>query len=325
MKKSKAFLSLISILACAAVMFSVFSSSSFKNTAAADVKLIGVDGKLKAFGEKLIEAIYETEKADYSENQNINPRIDEQELVYLGGYPVGLKLYADGVVIVGTEAVDTEQGNINPAEKAGLKVGDVIKTINGIKVDSNYMVSDFIEHSNGQELEIEVAREDESLTVVFSGAFSVSEQKYKAGLWIRDSSAGIGTVTFCTQNGCFASLGHAVCDIDTKMVLPVLSGECTDVNITGIIKGNSGKTGEMCGILEGKGTGQVLYNGDLGVYGKFNYANVTQLYPIAEANEIETGEAKIYTTLEDGIIEEYDIKILRIDRNVYSFFDLKGE
>ena len=309
MKKSKTVLSLFSILLCASLMFGVFTSSAFKDTAAADVKLQGVSGKLYRFGEDILQAIYD--KEDKSQVEKNHEKINEK--VILGGFPVGLKLYADGVIVVGTEPVDTSTGDVNTAEKAGLLIGDVIKKVNGIKVTTNAEVSQHIEKSNGNELEFEIMRGKELLKVNFCAAFSVSEGKYKAGLWIRDSSAGIGTVTFCTQNGLFASLGHAVCDIDTKEVLPIAQGECTSVNLTGFIKGGSGVTGELCGILESDSLGVVYDNGDIGVYGEYNTLPEGNLIEIANSSEVKTGEASIFTTLENGAVTEYKIDIVSID------------
>ncbi len=309
MKKSKTILSLFSLLLCASLMFGVFTSSAFKDTAVADVKLQGVSGKLYRLGEDILDAIYD--KNENKTNENDNKTINEK--VLLGGYPVGLKLYADGVIVVGTEAVDTSTGDVNTAEKAGLIIGDVIKKVNGIKVTTNGEVSQHIEKSNGNQLEFEIMRGKQLMKVNFCAEFSVSEGKYKAGLWIRDSSAGIGTVTFCTQNGLFASLGHAVCDIDTKEVLPISQGECTNVNLTGFIKGGSGVTGELCGILEGDSTGTIYDNGDIGVYGEFNALPKANLIEIANTDEVETGEASIFTTLENGAVTEYEIEIVNID------------
>lgn len=312
MKKRKIFLSLFSILLCATLMFTVFSSSSFKSSAAADVKLNGVNGKLRKFGESLIEALYDGNKASQSENDSA---VTSGETVRLGGYPVGLKLYADGVVVVGTEAVDTADGNVDTAQKAGLRVGDIIKKIDGARVNTNSEVSDYIEKSSGKVLDFEIERDGEVLNILFKGAFSVSENRYKAGIWIRDSSAGIGTVSFCTRDGLFASLGHAVCDVDTKKVLPISQGECAKVNITGIVKGTGTTAGEMCGYLESESNGEVYFNGDLGVYGKFDTLPDTAEYTIARKNEVTTGEASIFTTLDDNVTAEYKIEIIGVDES----------
>ncbi len=312
MKKSRALLSFFSILTSSVLMFTVFSSSAFRNTTAADVKLSGVSGKLYELGESILGAIKDEGNAEPMQprTENIN-----QTKVRLGGYPVGLKLYADGVVIVGTESVDTSVGEVNPAENAGLKTSDIIKKVNGNTVKTNFEVSSYIENSNGGELIFEVLRDEDILNITFKSAFSVSENKYKAGLWIRDSSAGIGTVTFCTEEGYFASLGHAVCDIDTKKVLPISQGECTNVNLTGFVKGNSGTTGELCGFLDNETNGDVYYNGDIGVYGEFNSVPQGESFFIADRSEAQKGEASIYTTLENGILTEYKIEIMGIDMN----------
>ena len=188
---------MLSILLSAALMFSVFSSESFKNDAVADVKLYNVSGKLTEIKEDFLNIFYD-EKDVKREKSEVTEPLPQ---VYVGGYPIGLKLYADGVVIVGTEAVDTENGLVNTAERAGLKLGDIIKKVNGTEVKSNLQVSSIIEKSAGQELIFETERNGKIFEVSFKAEFSQSEQKYKAGIWIRDSSAGIGTVTFCTKQG----------------------------------------------------------------------------------------------------------------------------
>ncbi len=303
---------MISIVLSAILMFSVFSSEIFKNDAVADVKLNNVSGRIQEFKDDFLNIFNNDEKI-------IEPKIDDLPQlpqVYLGGYPIGLKLYADGVVIVGTEAVDTEKGMVNTAEKAGLKLGDIIKKVNGIEVKSNSQVSEIIEKSAGETLLFEAERKGRFFQVSFNAEFSVSEQKYKAGIWIRDSSAGIGTVTFCMQDGTFASLGHAVCDIDTKSTIPISQGECTDAKITGFVKGQNGSAGELCGYLENKKTGVIYSNDSLGVYGCFDFVPQNQtLYQIAHNDEVQTGEAEIITTVENGITEKYSIIIERIDKN----------
>ncbi len=310
MKKSKVFLSMLSIILSAVLMFSVFSSGIFKNDATADVKLYNVSGKLTEIKDGLLN-IFNDNDDENSEKREIQKPLPQ---VYVGGYPIGLKLYADGVVIVGTEAVDTENGFVNTAENAGLKLGDIIKKVNGTEVKSNSQVSAIIEKSAGQELIFVAERNGKTFEVSFKSEFSKSEQKYKAGIWIRDSSAGIGTVTFCTTDGGFASLGHAVCDIDTKSSIPISQGECTEAKLTGFIKGQNGSAGELCGYLDNKRTGIIFSNDSLGVYGVFDSLPENKtLYEIANSQEIKIGEAEIVTTIENGITESYSIIIEKID------------
>ncbi len=308
MNKSKLFKSFFSFILSGIFMFTVFSSYTYKQPAAADVKIDGVKGKIYEFGETIIDK--------FGNNSSIEKKSNiVNEKVYLGGFPVGLKLYADGVVVVDTESVDTPQGLVNTAGRAGIKVGDVIKKVNGKKVNSNFEVSQVIENSNGEEILFEVLRDEEYLSISFKTAYSQSECKYKAGIWIRDSSAGIGTVTFVTEDGYFSSLGHAVCDIDTKSVIPISQGDTTNVTIVDIKKGSSGMAGELCGYLEANKTGDVIYNGDLGVYGKFNTLPSTEIYEIASPQEVQKGSAEIYTTLENGIIEKYTVNVTDIIKN----------
>ncbi len=309
MIKRKAFLSLISIILSGVFIFSVFSSNLFEDTAQADVRLDNVSGKIYDFTDKIINSLYDNSQDETPKGKAVN------QSVYLGGYPIGLKLYADGVVVVGTEAVDTPEGLINPAELSGIKVGDVIKKIDGKKVLSNNEVSNLIEQSNGEQMHFFVERNGEYLNLTFSSRYSESEKKYKAGIWIRDSSAGIGTVTFCTQDGFYASLGHPVCDIDTNQVIPISQGECTDVNLTGFKKGTSGSAGELSGFLKETSTGDVFYNGEIGVYGKFSIIPRTTLYPLASRDEVKTGKASVFTSLENDDLVEFEIEIIKIDND----------
>ncbi len=306
MKKSKILYGLCSLMLSAVLMLTVFTSPSFGDTAFADVKIEGVSGQLGVIRDRLLHHFTE-ESTEGSSNDAL------LEQVYAGGFPVGLKLYADGVVIVGTEPVDTENGYINTADKAGLEVGDIIKYVNGEKVVTNSRVSQIIEESYGDIIELQVLRGGEILTFSFNSEYSISEGKFKAGIWVRDSSAGIGTVTFCTRDGLFASLGHAVCDIDTKDVVPISQGECTEVSITGFTKGVTGKAGELCGVLESERTGDVYSNGESGVYGKFDDLPETQMFHIAPKEYVKTGEAYIYTTLENNITEKYTVNIVSIN------------
>ena len=304
MKKSKVILSFLSFVLTSLLLVFVLSSENFIGEETVNISINGVSRSIQNFGNNILSFF------DNNKENNVNPRVtNTNELVYIGGYPIGLKLYADGVVIVGTEAVDTENGNVNTAEKAGLKIGDVIKRINGKTVKMNTEVSQAVESSNGEVLTFTVERNGETFAVSFETAYSVSEGKYKAGLWIRDSSAGIGTVTFATQDGYFASLGHAVCDIDTKTCIPISSGECTIANITGFIKGVQGSAGELCGYLENETIGKVYSNCDIGVYGEFDSIPQGQLYPIANENEITQGKATVITTCSSGDTAEYEIEI----------------
>jgi len=275
----------------------------------------GVKDKITDFSFSFIESYFKNENKDYSTNNSVTKNQNNAETsVYLGGFPIGIKLYCDGVVVVDTQNVETSGAVLNPAQKAGILKGDIIKSIDGVKVTTNSEVSEIIEESNGRELKMQILRNGEIKNVVFSSVYSSVSGGYKAGLWIRDSSAGIGTVTFYTQKGEFASLGHAVCDVDTGELLPISTGETTDAKITGCYKGKSGTAGELCGILESKSTGRIMVNKSIGIYGVFNEVDTTKtLYPLCRKNEVKMGAAQIVTTVEDGKQEAFNIEIERID------------
>ena len=272
-------------------------------------------GKITDLGSAFFKSYFGLSEYESSQNNSATKNENNTETnVYLGGFPIGIKLYCDGVIIVDTQDVAVSGGYENPAQKAGLLKGDIIKSVNGKKVSRNSEVSELIEESNGKQIKMQILRNGELKNIVFSSVYSTVSGQYKAGLWIRDSSAGIGTVTFYTEDGEFASLGHAVCDVDTGEMLPIESGETTNAKITGFYKGKVGTAGELCGILETKTTGEIMVNDGIGIYGVFDSVDTTRtLYPLAQKNEVKTGSAQIVTTIENGNEQTFNIEIERID------------
>lgn len=314
MKKTvaKSFVSIFSMLFLLAVIVNgnVITEAVTSNANKTDIK-----DKLTDFGTSFIKNYFYSENTESDiNNSSVKIQNNTNQSVYLGGFPIGIKLYCDGVIIVDTQDVETSGNYENPAQKAGLLKGDIIKSIDGVKVTRNSEVSKIIEDSNGRQLKMEILRKGEIKNVVFSSVYSSVSGQYKAGLWIRDSSAGIGTVTFYTEDGEFASLGHAVCDVDTGEILPIQSGETTDAQITGYYKGKVGTAGELCGLLETKETGKIMVNESYGIYGVFDNVDTTRtLYPLANKNEIKSGAAQIVTTIDNNKQEAFNIQIERID------------
>lgn len=239
----------------------------------------------------------------------------KRKYIVMGGELFGVKLYTDGVVVVDTDSVETENGKENPAEKAGLKVGDVIKLVNDKKITTTKELASEIQSSNGNAMKFIIVRNNKSITIEFKTYKEKSSGKYKAGLWVRDSTAGLGTVTFYdTSNNTFAGLGHGIYDVDTNEIMPMNSGEVFSAYVKGIYKSSAGSVGELCGVITGKSTGELCMNSDLGVYGNMK-TNKASLVPVAVKQEVTTGAAKIYCTLDDGGVKEYDIKIKKIFSN----------
>lgn len=311
----KVFKSFVAIFSSFLILTIVVETGSVSQAVTSSSVETGVKDKITDFSFSFIESYFKNENKDSSTNNSVTKNQNNAETsVYLGGFPIGIKLYCDGVVVVDTQNVETSGAVLNPAQKAGILKGDIIKSIDGVKVTTNSEVSKIIEESNGRELKMQILRNGEIKNVVFSSVYSSVSGGYKAGLWIRDSSAGIGTVTFYTQKGEFASLGHAVCDVDTGELLPISTGETTDAKITGCYKGKSGSAGELCGVLESNSTGKIMVNKTIGIYGVFNEVDTTKsLYPLCRKNEVKMGAAQIVTTVEDGKQEAFNIEIERID------------
>lgn len=240
----------------------------------------------------------------------------KRKYVYLGGGIFGIKLYTKGVIIVGTDVIDTDGGVVSPAEKAGLKIGDIILSVNGQKIESVQSLTEIIQASSGRELEFSVSSDGENKQVVFATVKESSSGKYRAGLWVRDSTAGIGTVTFYNpENGSFGGLGHAIYDTDTQEIMPMLNGEMAEAYISGFYKSSNGSVGELCGVFTGKSLGTLCINGETGIYGFTDSCEQEKLIPVAVKQEVKTGKAQIYCTIDKNGPKYYDVEIIKIYSN----------
>ena len=166
---------------------------------------------------------------------------------------------------------------------------------------------------------LECLRKDQSFECKMSASLSLSDKKYKTGIWVRDSTAGIGTMTYYNpENGTFAGLGHGICDVDTTELMPLLRGTVVDVEITDIIKGRRGLPGELKGSFDTLKRGSLTENTDFGVFGVLDSQPESaygEPVEIAFAKDIHEGKASIYTELDtDTGIEEYEVNISSINR-----------
>ncbi len=230
-----------------------------------------------------------------------------------GGTAFGVKMKTSGVVIVGMN--DIEGYSKNPAYDSGLRIGDVIKEINGKKITVADDITKLIKDSGGNDLLVRYVRngQEESLTV--TPLLDKTDNKFKTGIWVRDSTAGIGTVTFIDpQTGAFGGLGHGICDIDTGILLPIESGELYDVVISGINRGSSGSPGELRGFFLDDKKGTVDSNTECGVFGKMDKLpeEISEPIPIALRNEVVVGKAELICTTAENVSTSYEIEIQKI-------------
>ncbi len=235
----------------------------------------------------------------------------DAKMLIPGGSPVGVKLLTDGVMVVKTaEVID----GVSPASEAGINAGDNIISANGEELNSSARLSEIIENSNGEEITFMVMRNGKSFTAYVTPVYSETDGVYKAGLWIRDSTAGVGTLTFIDpETGIFGALGHPISDSDTMATLPLGSGEIVDVVITGYDKGERGCPGELYGtFVSGLASGTIELNCEQGIFGTVTYPSRQEAIPIAYKAEVKTGPATILTTIDGSTPQEFEVEIERV-------------
>ncbi|MDE7193513.1 MAG: SpoIVB peptidase [Oscillospiraceae bacterium] len=221
------------------------------------------------------------------------------------GTPFGIKMKSDGVIVASV-------AENSPAERCGLKQGDIITAINGITVRTNTEVSDAIALSPS-ECVLLLNRDSSELSLCCSP--TVEDGVPRIGAWVRDSAAGIGTLTFYDpESGHFGGLGHAVSDVTTGDPVPLYSGEITGADIYDVIKGECGTAGELCGImLPNSSEGTIAANTRVGVFGYLDSAVEGEALPIAFRQEVKCGDAVILATINGREPQEYSIKIERVN------------
>ena len=238
--------------------------------------------------------------------------------VYVSGEVFGIKLYTDGVVVVGTQSVDVGDGEkVNPAEESGIKTGDILVSINNIRVFSSTEVTTIFNDNNGKPYTIKLKRDGRYKTFSLTPAYSPREGCYKAGIWVRDSTAGIGTLTFYNENsGVFAALGHQINDVDTNEILPLLEGEAVSADVTKVQQGKTGTTGSLWCDFEEQSIGRLLDNSVCGLYGAYNkISDCAKAYPVSSKQEVRRGRAQIISTVEGKTPRAYNIDITKLSYN----------
>ncbi len=235
---------------------------------------------------------------------------DERRTVRLGGVPFGLTMYTGGVIVVNVREEDD-----SPAYAAGIRENDLILSADGEEVSSNEELKEIVSESGGKDIELSVIRGKSPISVTITPEQD-EDGDYSVGMWVRDSTAGLGTVTYFDESThSFGALGHGICDRDTGMLMPLGSGQVVKAEIDSISKAKKGIAGGLNGIMTDDEIGELTVNSAFGVYGRYTATPEGEEYPCAYDSEIRTGKATVYTTLDDSGIGAYEVEIENLNLN----------
>lgn len=251
--------------------------------------------------------------------KKVNVKVLEDFKIIPGGQSIGVKLNTLGVLVVGHHQIKTAEGKKSPGEIAGVQVGDIIKKINGSTVENMSDVTPFIQDAGktGKPLDLVISRENKEIETKLVPLKDENERAYRIGLYIRDSAAGIGTMTFYDPNSKkYGALGHVISDMDTKKPIVVQDGQVVRSTVTSIEKGSNGNPGEKLARFSSdrQVIGNITRNSPFGIFGKLNEDMSNGLYdepmPIALSNEVKEGPAHILTVVDQDKVEEFDVEIV---------------
>ncbi len=316
---SRLFASFFTLLVCFSAIFGV-ADYAVDDTVSV---FAGNDADIPSF---VSVGEFADEKGDYTvpvsmmgiDLKNISVSVYNEMKLIPGGMPFGIKFTTDGVLVVGIGEVDTEKGFVSPAKDAGIRIRDIIKNAGGKEINSNEEFVEAVENSNGQPIDITVLRDGKELSYKITPVADKNDARYKAGLWVKDSTAGIGTVTFIVpDDNTFGGLGHGVCDTETGVLMPFKKGNVCDVNINGVTKGKIGAPGELRGFFANNETGALYKNTVCGVFGKFTSLpkKAQSPIPIGLKGELREGSAEVICTTAENAPTVYDIEIVKINRD----------
>ena len=242
----------------------------------------------------------------------------ERQMLVPSGRTVGITMDTNGLLVLGTGNVDGETKQNAAPCKGILQAGDKILEANGKFLENKEMLMEMVEKSEGKEVSLLVERNGRERELSVLPVFSEADGSYKIGVWIRDSIQGIGTVTYIDPNsGTFGALGHGVYDADTDMLMDIRDGSLAAAELTGIVKGQKGKAGELTGKIDlQEKVGAVEENTETGIFGAAESVLFEEdALPVAEKSEIRKGKAKVLSDLEGKGICAYEIEIEGFRKN----------
>lgn len=237
-----------------------------------------------------------------------------------GGKTVGVAVSTEGVMVLGTGFVNGEGEHVYEPAKGILKSGDFILKAGDITLNKKEDLMEAVEKNGEKEMELTIKREGKEIKTQIAPVKSADDGTFKLGLWIRDSTQGIGTLTyFNPDTHKFGALGHGIYDVDTQSLMTIKSGTISESQITGLKKGTKGTPGEILGNLEkDHKLGQIAANTEVGLYGEIDEEQERyfsgEKMEIALQQDVKEGKAILRSDILGGKTEDYEIEIENINK-----------
>ena len=254
--------------------------------------------------------------------KNVSISVLPKTTVIPSGSVAGVKLYTNGVLVVGmgeVQGIDNEK--YKPYENTGIKEGDMIVSIEEQEISNTADLVNTVNESKGKKIDIKYVRDGNTLECSMIPT-QTSSTEYKLGLWVRDSAAGVGTVSFYEpKTKTFGALGHGITDIDTGSLINIANGEFVTTKVLSITKGEQGNPGKMQGtVAKQQNIGKIYKNTNFGIYGTVDNLSALNVdsskeMEVALREEIQTGNATILSSLDGEKVKEYNIEIEKIYTN----------
>lgn len=286
--------------------------------------LLAFSFSISVFADSYIQA-WQSEDAMYGFDSFVksvqNDCSDKTDIkLYPGGMPFGVRIISKGLYVVGFS--ETDGNECSSAFRAGVRLGDIILKLNNTDINKIEDFKNELSRNGEKPATVTVKRGNSILSFTFTPKYFKNDNSYKAGLMLKDSTSGIGTVTFISpETGAFGGLGHGICDANTGNVIPLSKGIIMDVSINGVTKGKVGNAGELKGVFNTKKIGKLTVNSSSGVFGIISLDKVDppeEPLSIAYKEEVKKGEAYIWCTLDGSGPKKYKVYIYDIDTSCSS-------
>lgn len=249
----------------------------------------------------------------------------DRDILIPGGNAVGVRLNTKGVLVVAvTDVIGIDGKRYSPANDVGIKNGDSILELNDIKIRDAEHLIELLNQITEDKVKILIERNKIKYETEVMPVKSIQDNCFRLGIWVRDKTAGIGTLTFYDENSkIFGALGHGITDMDTGNLLNIEYGKIMNARIANIEQGKKGSPGEIKGMFyETENVlGEIVKNSPFGIYGVINdsfiKANKTKPMPIGFKEEVKEGKAYILTTIDNDKVEKFEVEILKVLNQQY--------